>query len=503
MYRTGDQARWLPDGRIDCLGRTDHQVKIRGFRIEPGEIESTLREYPEVKQCVVVVRHDSPGDTQVVAYVVPREGPGLQPAQIRRRLREQLPEYMVPATVVVLTTLPLTPNGKVNRLALPPPGDEAREVSSATLTPRNRTELQLAAIWEQVLGVASIGVRDNFFDLGGHSLLALQIFRAVEQTFGARLPMSRLLQAPTIESFAEMLSQENQSTGWDALVAIQPGGTKPPFFGVPGVGGNVLVFARLARQLGPDQPFYGLQARGLDGEASPFTRVEEMASHYLGEIRAVRPKGPYLIGGTCTGGVVAYEIAQQLVAQGERVTLAIMESWHPRSYQVSRSAQSVLLWPILYSLRKAISYRQESRHLPLRERVSYWRRKLESAKNVLKPEGLQLDNSYYTDRVTSATFYAVSRYQPKPYSGRLLNIIAYARPLANSTQDTRLAWSELALRGSQTVYMSADDSGRLFVPPHVQELGRHLVEYFNHEYPDHHPRSPVPASGNGSSDRAD
>ena len=503
MYRTGDQARWLPDGRIDCLGRTDHQVKVRGFRIEPGEIESTLREYPEVKQCVVVVRQDSPGDQQVVAYVVPREGHGLQPAQIRRRLREQLPEYMVPAAVVLLTTLPLTPNGKVNRLALPPPSDEAREVSAATLTPRNRTELQLAAIWEQVLGVASIGVRDNFFDLGGHSLLALQIFRAVEQTFGARLPMSLLLQAPTIESFAEMLGHENQSTGWDALVAIQPGGTKPPFFGVPGVGGNVLVFARLARQLGSDQPFYGLQARGLDGEASPFTRVEEMAAHYLAEIRAVRPNGPYLIGGTCTGGVVAYEMAQQLVTQGEHVTLAIMESWHPRSYQVSRSAQSVLLWPILYSLRKAISYRQELRHLPLRERVAYWRRKLESAKHVLKPEGLQLDNSYYTDRVTSATFYAVSRYQPKPYSGRLLNIIAHARPLSNSTQDTRLAWSELALMGNQTVFMSAEDSGRLFVPPHVQELGRHLVAYFDHEDPDHLARSSVPASGNGSSDRAD
>jgi thioesterase domain-containing protein/acyl carrier protein len=410
---------------------------------------------------------------------------------------------MVPAAVVVLTTLPLTPNGKVNRLALPPPGDEAREVSSATLTPRNSVELQLAAIWEQVLGVASIGMRDNFFDLGGHSLLALQIFRAVEQTFGARLPMSLLLQAPTIESFAELLSQGNRSTGWGALVAIQPGGTKPPFFGVPGVGGNVLVFARLARLLGPDQPFYGLQARGLDGEASPFTHVEEMAAHYLHEIRAVRPNGPYLIGGTCTGGVVAYEMAQQLVARGERVTLAIMESWHPRSYQVSRSAQSVLLWPILYSLRKAISYRQESRHLPLRERVSYWRRKLESAKHLLKPEGLQPDNSYYTDRVTSSTFYAVSRYQPQPYSGRLLNIIAFARPLSNSTQDTRLAWSELALKGNQTVFMSAEDSGRLFVPPHVQELGRHLAAYLNHEHPDHLTRSHVPASGNRSSDRAD
>jgi thioesterase domain-containing protein len=360
---------------------------------------------------------------------------------------------------------PLTPNGKVNRLALPPPGDEAREVSSATLTPRNRTELQLAAIWEQVLGVASIGVRDNFFDLADTRCWRCQIFRAVEQTFGARLPMSRLLQAPTIESFAEMLSQEINPRGGTLWWPFNRAARSPRSSCVPGVGGNVLVFARLARQLGPEQPFYGLQAAGSMARPRHSRAWRRWRLTISARSAPLRPKGPYLIGGTCTGGVVAYEIAQQLVAQGERVTLAIMESWHPRSYQVSRSAQSVLLWPILYSLRKAISYRQESRHLPLRERVSYWRRKLESAKNVLKPEGLQLDNSYYTDRVTSATFYAVSRYQPQPYSGRLLNIIAYARPLANSTQDTRLAWSELALRGSQTVYMSADDSGRLFVPP--------------------------------------
>jgi amino acid adenylation domain-containing protein len=498
MYRTGDQARWLPDGRIDCLGRTDHQVKVRGFRIEPGEIESILREYPEVKQCVVVVRHDSPGEKQVVAYVVPHEGRGLQPGQIRRRLRDQLPEYMVPAAVVLLSTLPLTPNGKVNRLALPPPGDPARDASSGGLTPRNRVELQLAAIWEQVLGVASIGMRDNFFDLGGHSLLALQIFRAVEQTFGTRLPMSLLLQAPTIEAFAEVLSQEEASIQWDALVAIQPGGSRPPFFAVPGVGGNVLVFARLSKQLGPEQPFYGLQARGLDGEATPFTRVEEMATHYLQQIRAVRPTGPYLIGGTCTGGVVAYEMAQQLVAQGERVILAIMESWHPRSYQVSRYARPVFLWPIVYFLKKMIRYWQESWRVPLRERHSYWHGRLVSVKNRLKREWFDLGNPYHADRVTSATLYAVSHYQPKPYAGRLLNVVASARPLSTSTEDTRLAWNELALVGGQTVYLPAEDSGRLFVPPHVHELGQHLTGYFRHECPEHFTPSQVTPPGDAS-----
>jgi amino acid adenylation domain-containing protein len=468
IYRTGDQARWLPDGRIDCLGRMDHQVKVRGFRIELGEIESVLSEYPEVKQCVVVVRHDSPGEKRVVAYVVPHDGHVLQPGQARRRLREQLPEYMVPAAVVLLSALPLTPNGKVNRLALPPPSDEAPDVLTRSVTPRNRLELQLAAIWEQVLGVAHIGVRDNFFDLGGHSLLALQIFGAIEQTLGKRLPMSLLLQAPTIESLAEVLSQEGCTIRWDALVAIQPSGTKPPFFVVPGVGGNVLIFARLAKQLGHEQPVYGLQARGLDGEAPPFTRVEEMAALYVQEICAVRPKGPYLIGGTCTGGVVAYEMAQQLVGRGEQVILAIMETWHPRSYPAHRNDYKEL-W-----------------HLPFREWPSYWRGKLGSIKNLLKREWFHNSNlEDYTDLVASATLYAVSHYHPKPYPGCLLNVIASTRPLSHSTQDTRLAWSELALTGDQTVFMPAEDSGRLFVSPHVQELAHHLVAHFNHESPDH------------------
>src|SRR5438132_1590800 len=145
----------------------DHQVKIRGFRIELGEIESTLSECAEVKQCVVVVRQDSPGEKRVVAYLVPREGYVLQPGRIRRRLREQLPEYMVPAAVVPLNTLPLTPNGKVNRLALPPPGDEAPDGPMGSATPRNRSGLHLDAIWEQVLGVAPTGLRASFFDLRG------------------------------------------------------------------------------------------------------------------------------------------------------------------------------------------------------------------------------------------------------------------------------------------------------------------------------------------------
>ena len=195
--------------------------------------------------------------------------------------------------------------------------------SAQPIEPRNRVELQLVAIWEQVLGITPIGVRDNFFALGGYSLLALRMFSAIEQTFSIRLPMAVLFQAPTIEQLADVLAGEGCTVRWRSLVAIQPEGKNPPFFAVPGVGGNVLVFARLAKLLGDAQPFYGLQARGLDGKEKPFMRVEEMAAHYIEEIRSIQPHGPYLIGGTCTGGLAAYEIAQQLMAQGRLV----LRSW--------------------------------------------------------------------------------------------------------------------------------------------------------------------------------
>jgi len=348
-------------------------------------------------------------------------------------------------------------------------------------------ELQLAAIWEQVLGVVSVGVRDNFFDLGGHSLLALKIMNAMEQATGTRFPMALLFRAPTIEQLAEVLGQEGCEVRWDSLVAIQPGGTRPPFFAVPGVGGNVLVFARLSRMLGADQPFYGLQARGLNGEETPFTDVGEMAAHYIREIRSVRSAGPYLIGGTCTGGVVAYEMAQQLLAAGERVVLAIIESWHPRSHRAHRNRLHFLLTPAQLIAGKLTRYCEEVRDRPFSEWPRYWKGKLGEFRRFLgrtaPHDGEQV--AAHIERVQAATFYAVSRYDPKPYAGRLLNIIASNRPLPAATEDTRLAWGELALLGDHTMGIPAEDSGRLFVSPHVQELADQLRGYVSRECPEY------------------
>jgi thioesterase domain-containing protein/acyl carrier protein len=191
-------------------------------------------------------------------------------------------------------------------------------------------EEELAEIWKEVLSLDSVGIDDNFFDLGGHSLIAARLFAQIEKKFGKKLPLATLFRAPTIEQLAACLRQEEWGPSWSSLVPIQPSGSKPPFFCVHAHGGNVLNFSDLARRLGTGQPFYGLQAQGLDGEQPRHVRIEDMAAHYLSEIKTIQPDGPYFLGGYCFGGTVAFEMAQQLKAQGEQVALiAVIDSYAP------------------------------------------------------------------------------------------------------------------------------------------------------------------------------
>ncbi|RKZ91700.1 MAG: non-ribosomal peptide synthetase [Candidatus Parabeggiatoa sp. nov. 1] len=316
LYKTGDKARWLPDGNLEYQGRLDHQVSLRGFRIELSEIEVSLSQHEAVKEAVVVL-YNVDSNPRLVAYVTLAIKTDEVSYVLRTWLKTRLPEYMLPASFTVLDKLLLTPNGKINRKALPAPDSLA--TNKHYQAPRDTVELQLAPIWENVLEVRPIGINDNFFELGGHSLLAIRLMAQIEQQLERHLPLATLFQNATIEQLANQLRQQTDSQTWSSLVAIQPNGTKPPFFCVPGVGGNVLYFYELAHHLGPDQPVYGLQAVGLDGKSAPFTRIEDMAAHYLKELQTIQPQGPYLLGGHSFGGLVAFEISLQLQKQGHEV----------------------------------------------------------------------------------------------------------------------------------------------------------------------------------------
>jgi thioesterase domain-containing protein/acyl carrier protein len=252
--------------------------------------------------------------------VLDDEAPEATPNALRRSLADVLPAYMIPSAIVVLDELPLTPNGKIDRKALPEPTLE-RDAESAYAQPRTDLERRLVDVWEDELGIRPIGIADDFFDLGLTSVVAARLFARLERELGASLPLGALFRAPTIERLAVLMSDEKGDGRWTSLVPIQPEGTKPPLFCVHGGAGTILHLQPLARCLGSDQPFYGFQARGLYGGAPPHRTVEQMASHYLDELRTVQPHGPYYLAGYCFGSIVAFDMAQRLLRDGEEVNL--------------------------------------------------------------------------------------------------------------------------------------------------------------------------------------
>jgi amino acid adenylation domain-containing protein len=318
LYRTGDKARLLPNGEIDYLGRVDEQLKVRGFRIEPGEIENALRQLPSVHEALVAAREVAPGDKRLIAYIVKRQESTIN--ELRGSLKERLPEYMIPSAFVFLEEIPLTPQGKYDRRALPTLG---RFEESHLVAPRDVLELQLTELWEELLHVPC-GVTDDFFELGGHSLLAVRLMSRIERLYGKNISLATLFKAPTIESLSSILRLEKDGSSSSPLVPIQPHGSEQPFFCVHPVSGNVLCYRALARRLGAQQPFYALQARGVDDEQEPHTQVEAMAADYLEAVRTIQSHGPYLLGGWSMGGLIALEMARQLHAQGEEVRLVAL-----------------------------------------------------------------------------------------------------------------------------------------------------------------------------------
>jgi aspartate racemase len=454
LYKTGDLARLLPNGEIEFLGRGDDQVKIRGFRVELGEIEAVLSQHSGVAQSVVVTRQDHHGAKSLIAYVVPDQE-ALKGSELRRFLKNKLPDYMVPSAFVMLEAMPLTPNGKVDRRALPTPqpGDLASEGKLGA--PKDALESQLARIWEAVLGKSPIGVRQNFFELGGHSLLAVRLMYRIEQVCGKRLPIATLLQAPTVEDLANMMRQKGWSPSWSSLVPIQPNGSKPPLFCIHGAGGTVIVYRELAQHLGPDQPMYGLQAQGLDGKQPCFTRVEDMAKHYIKEIRTIQSEGPYFIGGLSFGGTVAYEMAQQLKAQGESIGLLFMFDTFPGKYETA-SDLLVKLW-----------------RLPRRDQFDYIKRKTRHYQQSL---GKRL-NRFFLPRalknVRSGINQAGMQYMIRPYPGPLTLFRASEKSL-RGTRDVYAGWKDLA-GGCLEVYEIPGGHVSILAEPQVLTLVQRLT----------------------------
>ena len=459
LYRTGDFVRYRSDGALEFLGRADHQVKLRGHRIELGEIEAVLGAHPGVRQVVVVLREDIPGDAHLVAYVVPAVrtpdvGVGASAVSIdslRHHARQILPAYMVPSALVVLETIPLTPNGKIDRRALPHPKAPSDAGATVLAAPRDALEVLLTKLWQEVLHVSPIGVRDNFFDLGGHSLLAVRLFAKLKRMSGRALPLAALFHAPTIEKLAGILRQDGWAPRWTSLVAIQPRGSRFPLFCIPAHLASVLAFRDLADALGPDQPVYGLEALGWDGRQAPHTRLADMAADYLREIRQVQPQGPYHLWGDCFGGTIALEMAQQLHARGETVgLLAVYQSFGPSGRR--RAVQSSGVRRVLERWMRRIS--SEVEHLrwrPLRVWPRYARERFDRVlvrtwAGVVVALGLGTRATPDYRRMHRAFREAIQHYEPREYAGRI-HLFLGSHWHAYRFQDRPGSWRQFARGG--------------------------------------------------------
>ncbi|MES1241997.1 MAG: amino acid adenylation domain-containing protein [Acidobacteriota bacterium] len=464
LYRTGDLARHLPDGRALFLGRADQQVKVRGFRIELGEIEAALAAHPGVRECAVKAWEQPGSGLRLVAYVVAEPGAAPGDDELRASLADRLPASMLPSLFVTLPALPATPSGKVDRRALPPPGP-GRAGRQDSVLPRDAVELELAHLWEELLGVHPVGVRDNFFSLGGHSLLAVRLMSRIRNRFGRELPPTLLFQEGTIEHLARRLRQAGDGPArLSPLVAIREEGDRTPLFCVHPAGGGVLAYRDLAELLGDDQPVYGLQA------TTPGS-VPEIAGRYLEAILERQPSGPFRIAGWSFGGLVAYEIARRLEEAGQDVGLLVLfDTFRPAPGGPEPDDADILAE--LFDADRSSTAAEIRAQGSLERQIAYLLERFGNTSNLLPgdvdPASLRRHFEVYRGNVLAGL-----RYSPRPISGRLCLFRATERPAGAGETDPGLGWSDL-VRGGIEVYDVPGRHSRLLRRPAVEVVADHL-----------------------------
>ncbi|MBV9573423.1 MAG: hypothetical protein JOY93_05170 [Acidobacteriales bacterium] len=359
--------------------------------------------------------------------------------------------------------------------------NETAHATSARAVANDDPTPKLIRIWQSVLGIDAITADQNYFDLGGDSALAVHLFAQIEKVFGVKLPLAILFDAPTIEGLARILREEDPTSGDSQLVAIQANGSRPPFFCMHGAGGNVLIYRDLARHLGPDQPFYGLQSRGLTGISEPLTTIEEMASLYVKEIQKFRPHGPYLLGGYCMGGTIAFEVAQQLRARGEAVPLlALFDTMNwckvPRPsifnktlHAVQRLEFHAVNFSHLDFTGKRTFFREKAQ--ALKSRLPVWRGMI--AGTVSRGSERKRSESDVLANIWRTNDRACMNYRPRAYLGVVTDFRPARQYRIYDKPDAK--WEALALRGQETIVLPVYPAG-ILVEPFVKHLADALTK---------------------------
>ena len=496
-FRTGDQGVLDADGYLFIKGRLKEIINRGGEKISPREIDEVLLDHPAVAQAVTFSLPHSMLGEDVGAAVVLRQNAKAAEADIRQYVATRLAEFKVPSRVLIVDELPKGPTGKLRRLDLAE--QFARHLETQFVAPHTPLEKELARIWVDLLGVERVGIHDNFFELGGTSLTAVRMFAEIQQLSGRSLPLATLLLLPpTIKQLVDVLDQAETETQWPSLVPIQPKGSRPPFFCMHNLAGNVLTYRDLARHLGPDQPLFALQQQGLDGRTVLHTRIEDMAAHYVKEIRAFLPEGPYLLGGHSSGGLIAFEAAQQLTAQGQVVALlALIDTFFPND----RNGSADLAHHIpgaTFLLDRAWYHLSNLMELRPRDALTYLAQRLESAGGKLSRGVMQalsplhprirqqssrgldpLSEAYppLLDEIMKHNRQAVSAYVPRSYPGRVTIFLGEAPEAFGLLRSRRMP--ERLAEGGVDTYEVPGHHGTVVEEPHVRILAEKLRAAFD------------------------
>lgn len=478
LYKTGDLGRLLPSGEVECLGRMDHQVKIRGHRIELGEIEEALNSIEEIESSVVLVDQD-----RLKAFVTTKDSIPFSQHEERHwkaRLKDLLPLYMVPQNIVHVQDFPTTLNGKIDRKALVGPvaiADNKPKFSAA----ETESERIIAAIWENCLGIDTIDINSDFFELGGHSLIAVRVMTQIEKRTGNRLPLASLLEQPTVKKLAAYLDKKYIT--WDCLVPLKTKGNKTPIFIVHGANHNVLLYKNLAENLDDDQPVYALQAKGLSGDVEAHDSVTDMAADYISEIQTVNPDGPYALGGFSFGGIIAFEMARQLKAEGKEVKIvALFDTYvYPHYNYTNPLAKKTVA--TLYNIAQlffmginmfssAKNFNRRAALLKLKFEGLYLRFKYGSEKQ----QQMQFNRSLQVDKKTALAFYNFDLI-PQDIEVTLFRCtenIYFAHDTKN------LGWGKIALGGIRK-HMVPGNHSEIFLSPAVEGVSKTLQNLLDND----------------------
>jgi acyl-coenzyme A synthetase/AMP-(fatty) acid ligase/thioesterase domain-containing protein/acyl carrier protein len=462
LYRTGDLGRMRRDGMLEFVGRKDFQFKIRGYRVNTPAIIGKLLEMESVQHAVVTARADPGGENRLVAYVVVAAGSNPSPQALRAALAKELPDYMLPSALVFVEKLPVTDSGKINYQALPEADWSHPQTRAEALPPRDDIERRLVAIWQDVLAVAKVGIRDDFFALGGHSLIAASLCVRVEKDFGRKLYPALLLEYNTVERLAGVMRQQNLPA--QVVVTLQPGGDRPPLFLAPGNEGDTLYFRNLAARLDSDQPVYGLQVTDLGDVLPPLAGLEAMAAYYLNEIRTVRPSGPYYLAGHSFGGRLVFAIAQLMKEAGEEVALLLlMDTFAPGQRPKASPGERIRL------------HMNNIRSIPIREWPGYFRQRLNnlivrlSAVRSLRPLIGRL--RLVPADASSKNKIAARGYVYRRYPGKLVFFRVNERP-SYVHSDLTAGWQAYA--AEVEVHAVPGDHATLLDEPNVSTLAEEL-----------------------------